>query len=273
MPLSTLLLGGCYAFEDTSPFILAVSHKTHHSNALDSTTQFPITISADHFHTIARQTVSHCSSDLYILVSQPGLHVTDLTGSTVPYLRKNVKNAESKITADYGHGIIDLEDISLLAQEKCHAEATFVDARHATFPAFQATNKTRVVTIEFDELPELLSRRKSHLSDNDAFLLSIMTSFPNSPNYTLIFTSSPSSHIQSHKRSAVFFRQDDTANSTAANSAGLFQHYQFFTPAIFMGLMAAVVLVPVLLVAVTVVSSLKIAPFELPKTQGAKKTQ
>jgi hypothetical protein len=38
-------------------------------------------------------------------------------------------------------------------------------------------------------------------------------------------------------------------------------------------LMAAVVLVPVLLVAVTVVSSLKIAPFELPKTQAAKKTQ
>jgi hypothetical protein len=116
----------------------------------------------------------------------------------------------------------------------------------ATFPAFQDTNKTRVVTIEFDELPEVLSRRKSHLSDNgiilrkivlisDAFLLSVMTSFPNSPNYTLIFTSSPSSHVQSHKRSAVFFRQDDTANTTAANNAGLFQHYQFFTPAIYMG--------------------------------------
>jgi len=38
-------------------------------------------------------------------------------------------------------------------------------------------------------------------------------------------------------------------------------------------LMAAVVLVPVVLVAVTVVSSLKIAPFEFPKSQGAKKTQ
>jgi hypothetical protein len=37
--------------------------------------------------------------------------------------------------------------------------------------------------------------------------------------------------------------------------------------------MAAVVLVPVLLVAVTVVSSLKISTFEAPKTQGAKKTQ
>ena len=36
----------------------------------------------------------------------------------------------------------------------------------ATFPAFQAMNKTRVVTIEFDELPELLSRRKFRLSDN-----------------------------------------------------------------------------------------------------------
>jgi hypothetical protein len=64
-------------------------------------------------------------------VSQPGLHVTDFTANTVPYLRKVVKNAESKITADYGHGVVDLEDISLLAQEKCEAEATYVDARRA----------------------------------------------------------------------------------------------------------------------------------------------
>jgi hypothetical protein len=64
-----------------------------------------------------------------MLVSQPGLHVTDFTANTVPYLRKVVKNAESKITADYGHGDVDLEDISLLAQEKCQAEHTHVDAR------------------------------------------------------------------------------------------------------------------------------------------------
>jgi len=151
--------------------------RTHHPPNVLDTPQFPITISADHFHTIARQTVSQCSSDVYILVSQPGLHVTDLTASTVPYLRKIVNNAESKITADYGHGRVDLQDISLLAQERCHAEATFIDARRisvrytalivdATFPAFQTTNRTRVVTIEFDELPEVLSRRKSHLSDN-----------------------------------------------------------------------------------------------------------
>jgi len=193
----------------------------------------------------------------------------------VPYLRKVVKNAESKITADYGHGDVDLEDISLLAQEKCQAEYTHVDARHATFPLFQETDNPRVVTVEFGELPENISRRKSHLSDNDAFLLSIMNSIPNSPNYTLVYTSSPSSHVKSsHKRSAVIMRQDsDTGNSTQYDKGGLFQHYQFFTPAIFMGLMAMIVLVPVMLVALSVISSLKIAPFELPKNQAGKKTQ
>lgn len=70
----------------------------------------------------------------------------------------------------------------------------------------------------------------------DAFLLSIMTSFPNSPNYTLIYTSSPSAHVKSHKRTAVILTQDDLTNTTQANSGGLFQHYQFFTPAIYMGL-------------------------------------
>lgn len=190
--ISSLLLTSCFAFEDTSPFILAVSHKyeslslsstgltiirTAHISQLDDT-QSHITISADHFHTVARQTVSQCSSQVYILVSQPGVHVTDFTVNTVPYLRKVVKNAESKITADYGHGQVDLEDISQLVQDKCLAESTFVDARRtypivfislivdATFPVFETTNKIRVVTIDFGELPERLSRRRSHLSDN-----------------------------------------------------------------------------------------------------------
>jgi len=118
----------------------------------------------------------------------------------------------------------------------------------------------------------------------DAFLLSIMNSFHNSPNFTLIYTSTPSSHVKSHRRSAVILAQDDAANTTKANSGGLFQNYQFFTPAIYMGyvsqlefanasLMAMAVLIPTLLIAVTVVSSLKISTFETPKIQGAKKTQ
>ena len=102
-----------------------------HSNPLHGISS-PITISADHFQTLARQTVSQCSSQIYILVHQPGLHVTDFTANTVPYLRKVVKNAESKITADYGHGNVDLEDIGLLAEEKCSAIPTHVDARRIT---------------------------------------------------------------------------------------------------------------------------------------------
>jgi hypothetical protein len=138
----------------------------------------PITISADHFQTLARQTVSQCSSQLYVLVHQPGLHVTDFTANAVPYLRKVVKNADAKITADYGHGKVDLEDISLLAADKCLAQITHVDARRisheaelkvmadATFPVFDATSETRVLLIEYGELPEGPARRKAHLSDN-----------------------------------------------------------------------------------------------------------
>ena len=138
--------------------------------------QSPITISAEHFHTIARQLVSQCSSQVYVLVAQPGLHVTDFTATTVPYLRQVVKNAELRITASYDHGQVDLEDISLLAKGlKCLTESTFVDARHirpllltlivdATFPAFVEINQTCVLIIEFEELPLYFSHRKSHLT-------------------------------------------------------------------------------------------------------------
>ena len=164
------------------------SFRASNIHVVDDRLQSPITISAEHFHTIARQLVSQCSSQVYVLVAQPGLHVTDFTATTVPYLRQVVKNAELRITASYGHGQVDLEDISLLAKGKCLAESTFVDARRirllvvttclildATFPSFVETNQTRVVTIKFEELPESFSRRKSHLSDNGNFLFQALT--------------------------------------------------------------------------------------------------
>jgi hypothetical protein len=76
--------------------------------------------------------VSHCSSEVYILVSQPGLHVTDFTANTVPYLRRVVQSAESKITADYGHGEVDLEDIRTLVEDRCLAESVHIDGRRTT---------------------------------------------------------------------------------------------------------------------------------------------
>ena len=86
-------------------------------------------MSGEHFHTIARQIVSQCASQVYVLVHQPGLHVTDFTSNTVPYLRSVVKNAVSRITADYGHGEVSLGDISDLATERCGAQSYSVDAR------------------------------------------------------------------------------------------------------------------------------------------------
>ena len=77
--------------------------------------------------------MSQCASHIYILVAQPGLHATDFGTDTVPYLRKVVQDAESKITADYGHGQVDLEDIGLLAKEKCKAESIRVDAKRMHF--------------------------------------------------------------------------------------------------------------------------------------------
>lgn len=91
-----------------------------------------------------------------------------------------VTNAVSKITADYGHGEVHLEDISDLVANKCGAESILVDARRstlaksvlkvdATFPVFEKSEAPRVLRIEFDELPGAANRRKSRLADNGHF--------------------------------------------------------------------------------------------------------
>ena len=54
-----------------------------------------------------------------------------------------VKNAEVKVTADYGHGNVDLEDIGLLAEEKCLAKATHVDARRNSLEKFKRVDFCR----------------------------------------------------------------------------------------------------------------------------------
>ena len=69
------------------------------------------------------------------VVGMPAPAHPGVKGKVVRALRKVVKNADAKITADYGHGEVDLEEISLLAAEKCHAQITHVDARRTSHDA------------------------------------------------------------------------------------------------------------------------------------------
>jgi len=170
----------------------------------------------------------------------------------------------------------------------------------ATFPVFLATDTPRAITIEFAELPQAVNRRKSRLSDNGYINLNLRPDF----NRCL-----PALYHDVHSQLAKLYfnihleplvaREILQAIRCHCQPRRLCKHNSInrrrplsTLPILYTcslhgvhylsskgigeltcRLMAGVTLIPILLVAVRVVSSLKIAPYEPPKTQGAKKTQ
>lgn len=136
------------SFSDTSPYLLLSStplslpqHSTHATTS-------------GSFLTSIRTHLESCPSSLYILVTQPHLHSTDLQHS--PYLRDLTAGlpATNKWTPAHVAADTDLNAViqsaHQIAQEKCDASTTDIHAG-AAFEMLDTTSG--VVRVEFDALP------------------------------------------------------------------------------------------------------------------------
>ena len=73
-----------------------------------------------------------CTSDTYIVVSQPGVNAGDFQGRAAPYLRMKMlgddKSIRSSLTVNEVVGELSADYISNVIQEKCGAGHLRVDA-------------------------------------------------------------------------------------------------------------------------------------------------
>jgi len=249
------------AFKDTSPFILlssdsSIAHLLPSSSS-SSDDHLQSVLSSNTFLSIARGLVAECPADTYLLVSQPGLHASDFsTKGAEPHLQRMVADAQGSLSVPYGLGAVDLDNVQEYARENCGAQLVVADALRHSFPVLNLTLPV-VVRLDFAELPGDMDERQAAMADNDAFLYSLVSSLPSSSKYTLVYTSTPVSSDEQpvvRRRSMVFAQDGPAANSTS----GLFAHYQFFTPGIFMGILAVVILGSIAGVAVSAIASLEI---------------
>ncbi|KAK9354768.1 BIG/ATPase V1 complex, subunit S1 [Lipomyces doorenjongii] len=278
-------LSAVYAFEDTSPLMLLSSKKV--SAVHDHLSSASIT-SSEHFHDLARKFVSEFQAGTYIVVSQPGLHASDFSAataeSTTPHLRKLYQQAETAYAVRNAHGAFNMETLEKHIVDTWGAETVVIDAASDAF-TIPSSEKPKLVRVDFPVLPVDYTRA-SALADNDAFLYSIMSLLP-SDDFAVIYTSTPISSPFIAKRNAIPYAASDAASPTnssdylhatviaeaARTDGSIFTRYQFFTPGMFMAIIASAILVVILGVGLNSIASIKISYDAFEKEMGPQTVQ
>ncbi|CAI7604397.1 unnamed protein product [Penicillium manginii] len=278
------------AFRDTSPFFLASTSELLANSAYIKT-------SASLFDDLS-SSLSSCPSDYYVVVHQPGVHSSDFsTRKSAPRLGARMmgkdKSIRSQMSVNEVAGLLDVKEIKNILQEKCKAETTAIDGSSGEYPSY-FDSAPRVIDIEFPML-SLGSDRASQLSDNDGLISDIIDRLPPKSKYTLLYVTSPREFPESD---SVIYESDgagssyldpvhmdlkrdyssyksDSSDSESDRRISLFDEYQFFTPGIFMGLIATFFFVTILYIGVSALSSLQVpyAAFEKDTSAAAKKQQ
>lgn len=265
-------LSSALAFKDSSPFLFLSSNKQ-----LDLASQNEITLTTNNAYQTINKALDNCPADAYILVHQPGIHSTDLKPSTVPFLLKSADSAETKLEkADLFHSNKELEEnqqglISNL-KNQCNAQVINVDSETGAFETYIDT-KPRIISIQFEPLSANEGDRKEEIQNNDGILQSVVASLP-SPNYVLVYTSTPHDHLlNKNQKKAKHTGEpidvdeptvsgaalgDNSGNFTLAGDS-LFENYSFFSPGIFMGLIVFILVTVVFLHSLTWISNLQVS--------------
>ncbi|KAJ5092095.1 hypothetical protein NUU61_006965 [Penicillium alfredii] len=274
------------AFRDTSPFFLASTSEVLTNSAyIKAGTSLLDDLSS---------ALGSCPSDYYVVVHQPGVHSTDFaTRKSAPRLGAKVlgkdKAIRSKMTVHEVAGLLNTKDVKDLLERKCKTHTTTIDASSGSYPSY-FDEGPRIIDVEFPML-SLGSDRAQRLSENDGLLADIVDRIPSSSKFTILYVTSPREFPETD--SVVYDSGEDSyqdsvhmdlkrdysshsyAGKPSSSSKSLFQEYQYFTPGIFMGLLAFLLFIVISYIGVSALSSLQVpyAAFERDTSAAAQKKQ
>ncbi|KAJ5265925.1 hypothetical protein N7505_004975 [Penicillium chrysogenum] len=270
------------AFRDTSPFFLASTSEVLTNSAYIQT-------GASLLENLS-SSLSTCPSDYYVVVYQPGVHSSDFsTRKSAPRLGAKMlgkdSSIRSKMSINEVAGLLEPKEIKGLLEKKCKTQTTAVDASSGSYPSYFEQGP-RIIDVEFPML-SLGSDRAQQLSGFDGFLADVIDRLPPSSKYTILYITSPREFPETD--SVVYEASGDSyqdslhmdlkrdysahASSPSSNSTSLFEEYQYFTPGIFMGLMATFLFLAILYIGIGALSSLEIpyAAFEKDTSAAVQK--
>jgi hypothetical protein len=243
-------VGTAHGFRDTSPFFMFSTSKSANlhdeglSANLDSRLRTASSLTAD-----VSSILSQCPTDLYVIISQPGVRPSDYASTrTTPGLSRKIANGKkqgirSSTTIHEVVGNVDVESWHNILESECGAQIVEVDAAIG-IPTEQKTMPVVYnVWLPAPTTPE-------DLTENDAFFASVMDIVP-SQTYTVLYVTSPGKmsrrvriadsglyemDVQAQETLHIDLRRDlssglqKRANNETLVDGPLFDRYQFLTP-------------------------------------------
>lgn len=245
-----LAVGAAHGFQDTSPFFMfstsesanlqAAGHNVDSSWRLRTASSLTADVS---------EVLSQCPTDLYVIVSQPGVRPSDFASSrTAPALSRKITNSmeegiRSNTIIEELVGSVDIESWHNILESKCGTQIVEVDAAKGISVEQKTMPVLYNVWLPAPTMPE-------DLTENDAFFASVMEIVP-SKSYTVLYVTSPGKmsrrvriaetelyemQSQVQENLHIDLKRDlssglgKRANNETLVDGPLFDRYQFLTP-------------------------------------------
>ncbi|KAI0397263.1 BIG1-domain-containing protein [Xylariaceae sp. FL0594] len=268
LPVATAIIGLCasaHAFTDSSPFILFSTAKLSKPATQDQLQSSSRVIES------AKKLLSSCPTDHYLLVSQPNLNAAHLSSpATVPNLSKSLNQAASSYSIAEVAGDVDLKSIAAYIQEKCGLPRSAVEQiAFAPVPS-PAAGAADALKQNDDKLGAFLEHYAA-AADSYTVIYAGVPGTEKAQMYVPEFTTTGVDQSELKRQLHVVERRQEAGNKKLP----LFEKYQFFTPGIFMGLIALFILISILYVGISAVASLQVpyGAFEKEMGPAAQKKQ
>ncbi|KAH6648886.1 BIG/ATPase V1 complex, subunit S1 [Truncatella angustata] len=249
-----------HAFTNTSPFVLFSTER------LDS----PL---SDELHAnssvlkAAGDFLSSCPTQRYLLVSQPNLNIQHLgSSSAAPKLQAALssRKVQGRMTISEMSGVADIQKLESAIRESCQAAGKTPSVDTLNLEPIPAGGR-------FQDIVESLRE-----SDEDLGL--VLQQYDAAGDFTVIYTAGAHTE-KAHEEYEAEFK--DTTHQELKRRNGnvqrqkqerdtrpLFEKYQFFTPGIFMVLVALLLLFSILGVGIAALGSLQVPYGAFDKEMG-----
>ncbi|KAJ8125179.1 hypothetical protein O1611_g8463 [Lasiodiplodia mahajangana] len=264
LSVTAVLAGFCasaHAFSDSSPFILFSTAKLAKSIGQDQLQSSSKVLES------TKQLLSSCPTNHYLLVSQPNLNAAHLrSNANVPKLSDSLSHATSSYSVAEVAGELDVKSIAAYIRETCELPRSAVDMIELSPVPSSAAESAKTLKQNDDELGLVLEQYKAAAGDSYTVIYAGGPRTEKPEPYTAEFTDSGAGQKelkrQLHDVNRVKRQDKNTKNLP------LFAKYQYFTPGIFMGLIALVILMSILYAGISALASLQVSYGAFDKEMG-----
>ncbi|KAG9326347.1 hypothetical protein KVV02_003698 [Mortierella alpina] len=223
--LSFLLASLCRvsAVENTSPFLAWSPKGLTTGSELDTQVISVNDLERGAFN------LADCSYKAILVVDEPELHSSDLGRGGRDKLKLQIQKSENSLQIPFVAGAVDLKGLAKRLSQKCDTPLVTVD---------EDVDITKGSFVMYRKLSPQSSKKNDKALD--AFISEIRSLVGD--DFLVMYSSS---QLKDFPTKQYLRARQAPGEPTPTRQAGIFHHYTFFSQGIFMGLLIAVIVVPI----------------------------